>query len=150
MVWTECETSHREVPVDLKVDQSLVLLWLLKNKDLGRELDLAQVLLQVSMFEKTLLHDIIKAARGAAVSRCAASNHSQMLRLPLCIAQTPRGARTGLLTGNTAALAVSLSCSDLLRVLWAAAVRNNGAEMITQMLNLTANVKPGFSEVPAR
>lgn len=117
-------------------------LWrLLKNKDLGWELGLVQVLLQVSMFEKTLLHDIMKAARGAAKSRCAGSNHSQMFCSPLCIAQTPRRARTRLLAGSTAVPAVSLSCSDLLRVLWAAAVRNNGAEMITQTLNLTTNLK---------
>lgn len=136
--------------MDLKVDQSLVLVWLQKNKDLGQELDLVQVVLQVSMFEKTLLHDIIKAARGVAVFCCAASDHFQMFSLLLCIAQTPRRARTGLLTGNTAAPAVSWSCSDLLRLLWAAAVRTNGAGIITQMLNLTVNVKPGFSEVPAR
>lgn len=84
------------------------------------------------MFEKTLLHVIMKAASGAVVSRCAYSNHSQMFCSPLCITQTPRRAQTRLLTGNTATPAVSLSCSDLLRVLWAAVVRNNGAEMITQ------------------
>lgn len=63
----------------------------MKNKDLGWELDPVQLLLQVSMFEKTLLHDIMKAARGAAVSRCAASNRSQMFCSPLCIADATRG-----------------------------------------------------------
>lgn len=118
---------------------------LLKNKDLGWEQDLDQALLQVSMFEKTLLHDIMKAARGAVLSHCAASNRSQMFCSPLCIAEMPRRAQTRLFTENMAALAVSLSCSDLLTVLWASGVRNNGAEIITQTLNLTANVKPAFS-----
>lgn len=107
----------------------------MKNQDLGSELDPDQLLLQVSMFEKRLLHDIMKAARGAAVSRRAASNHSQMF----C---SPRRARTGPLAGSTAAPAVSPRCSGLLRVLRAAVVGKSGAAVITQTLHLSANVKP--------
>lgn len=58
---------------------------------------------------QTRLRDIMKAAGEPAVSRCAASNRSQMF----CCTQTPPWAPTGLLTGSSAAPTGSLSCSDL-------------------------------------
>lgn len=65
---------------------------------------------------QTRLPDIMKAAGEPAVSRCAASNRSQMFCWLLCCTQTPPWAPTGLLTGSSAALTGSLSCSDLSEV----------------------------------
>lgn len=94
----------------------------------------------------------MRAARGAAASRCAVSNRSQMFRLVAVHRRRHTGPRTRLLAGNTPAPAVSWSCSDLLGLLWVAAVRNNGAGMITpNTLNFTANANiesSVFSEAP--
>lgn len=106
----------------------------------GREPVSGHVVLQVSELQagpsQRRRRDIMKAGGGRAVSRCAASNGSQMFCWPRCCTQTPPWAPTGLLAGSSAAPAGSLSCSHLSEAELAAAVGNKRAGIRTLMLHL--------------